>query len=103
MAINNRRHKWLTEKDFTLIKTLADNGLSYAKITQLTGRSGTTIARVKHSKNLEDYTRQMRAFLQVIKSKKPAKPTPEQGRDVIAYRLTQIKDLLTKILEKIQD
>jgi hypothetical protein len=105
----SKTRKWLTDKEYKLVKTLLDAGLSIAKTQEVSGRSYGTVHRVDQSTSIEDYRRQVKAYnLQFAKVKADkemeiepeAKTQEETGRNLIEYRLTQIKVLLEKIVSQ---
>lgn len=51
--------KNLTNKDFTLIKTLVNADVKTVKIAEITGRSHATISRIRHFDTFADYRKAM--------------------------------------------
>lgn len=91
--MKNRKNKAINNSDFKLVKTLLQAGLSIAKVMEITGRSYQVVAKINKADNLEGYK---------AATTQNNKPT-ENGRDLTAYRLTQIKVLLERILAKIAE
>lgn len=78
--------KYLSEKEFDLIKTLRDAGLKTSKIIDITGRSSATLSRASHYKTYEDY-------------RKPK----EQPKKEIRLNSVNTIDTVIKLLENIDE
>lgn len=53
--MKKKGYKTLSEADFTTIKTLLDNKVSYLAIKRITGRAASTVKRIDQTSSLKEY------------------------------------------------
>jgi len=91
-----RRKSWkkLSEADFKLVKTLLAAGVKKNKIGEIANRSQQVISDIEKVGNLAEYRQ---TTTERNKGREKTSEQREEGRNLIEYRLTQIKVLLEKI------
>lgn len=94
-----RKHnKHLQEKEFTLIKTLLDVGLTVTKIKEISGRSYSTVNWVNQSSDFGDYRKNLTEWWTKykIKSKtKDEKKTVEVGETPTKKEMDESNSIVT--------
>lgn len=85
-----RRYKHLTEKDFNVNKTLLENGLSKAKVANISERSYFTVAQISKSNSFSDYENLIKSIHENYMTKKNGHAIePKKDLLVILVKINQ--------------
>ena len=93
--MTRRHYKLLKEAEYKQIRALLDANISRRKVSEVSGRSESTVIYISRSQNFQDYKR----ILQEVNSKKPKVVTAKE--EPVEYHTTN--GTLPKILTTLQE
>jgi IS30 family transposase len=95
-----KKGKHLTQKEFDQLKALVMTGVSVSKLSEVTGRSRSTLQKIKECETLRGYKELTQRYLDRSnenKAKKETTPTKE----VVSKFVPEIPDTTLALLERI--
>ncbi len=87
MVITNRRGYPIAEEEYGILKNLLLNGVSHQQMHEMTGRSKSTMSRIRNSENFEEFQRESNEKVALLqnRTKKPvALPSADETVATIA-------------------
>lgn len=74
--MKKKGYKTISEADFTTIKTLLDNKVSYQAIQRITGRAVSTVRRIEKTSSIKEYQDLTREWNLEMKKKRELHSAP---------------------------